>query len=207
MGKGDRRSKAKRAREDWDGAVALAPTRKRAPSGAYARTDASNTVTAIKATLKTRLNMAGREVTKANMREARAPWWGCYAGRIIRDADLDEKARSALWEAICHMRKVVVLHDAAISAPKRHAVCMNLLVASGWSMPRSSETPEERQRRATAAMMQVEGWLGYADKPAASAAKRCVVDDVSVSDHVGVLIALRAVAMGMAGKPMRYIGR
>lgn len=213
MGKGDKRGKNRhRNEQDWTAAVALAPTPRRSPGGRAKRVAATVGANAARETLVTRCNMAGMEVTKANLREAKAPWWGCCAGRIIRDADLTEKERKAYWDAICHMRKVVVAFDAALGIPKRHAICMNLLVASGWAAPvQSTETADERKVRTEAAVMQIENWLGkLVDKPAASAAKRCVIDDIPVSDQVGVLLALKAIVIGMTGKIKKdtpYMGR
>ena len=55
--------------------------------------------------------------------------------------------------------------------------------------------------------MRLEGWLGYADKPAASEAKRVVWDDQIVTDGPAMLSALRCVSDGLRGKRMVYRGR
>ena len=65
-------------------------------------------------TLKARCRIMDRDITAKNLREMKAPWWGCYAGRVLGEMTMGEADRADLWSAICHMRKVVVQHDAAL---------------------------------------------------------------------------------------------
>lgn len=155
----------------------------------------------------------GIEVTRASIRNVRAPWWGCHAGRVIAEASMSEDERAALWDAICSMRRIVTAHDIAIGVPRRHAVCLRLLApvdelsADAETPPKDERSEEEKARAATRNLMQLEGWLGYTDKRAASEAKRVVVDDMSCLDPDGLLSALRCVSDGLKGKVPKYRGR
>ncbi|MGA0540715.1 hypothetical protein [Neotabrizicola sp. VNH66] len=157
-------------------------------------------------TLKTRCRHMGKPITNANLRDQRAPWWGCYAGRVIGDAMIAEHERQELWAAITHMRKVVTVFDAAIGAPRRHAVCLRLLAPSEvLHADASTPAPDERdpatkQRQATAALSDLERWLGEGDKFAAGMTKRVVWDDVICTDPAGLIETLRNVVWGMRGK-------
>ncbi len=157
-------------------------------------------------TLKTRCRHMGKSITNANLRDQRAPWWGCYAGRVIGDAMLAEHERQELWGAITHMRKVITAYDAAIGAPRRHAVCLRLLSptdamhADASSPAVDDRDPVTKQRQSTSALMVLETWLGQGDKIAAGMAKRVVWDDQICQDHAGLIDALRNVAWGMKGK-------
>ncbi|GLT08004.1 hypothetical protein GCM10007928_02350 [Sulfitobacter porphyrae] len=159
-------------------------------------------------TLKARCRLMGKEVTAKNISEVRAPWWGCYAGRILGDRTMDAADRADLWSAICHMRKVVTQHDAAIGLPKRHAACMRLLQDSVViGRVEDTRTDEERVSRASAALMKVEGWLGYTDTRSRSEAKRVVLHDEVCVDPDGLILALRCVSDGIKGKRLSYRGR
>lgn len=78
-------------------------------------------------TLKTRCRQIGQAPTDDGIREARAPWYGCNAGRAMAAA-VSAADRADLWDAICHMRETVARYDAAIGAPRRHAVCLLSLI-------------------------------------------------------------------------------
>lgn len=118
-----------------------------------------------------------------------------------------------MWDAIQHMRRVVTAYDAAIGAPRRHAVCLRLLVpieemaADASTPPLDERTPEERQRQSVASYMLLEGWLGRTDKAAMGEAKRVVWDDGEARDVLGLLSALRCVVDGMNGRRLVYRGR
>lgn len=164
-------------------------------------------------TLKARCRQMGKAITKANLRDMRAPWWGCNAGRAMADAVQNEAERAELWGAICHMRRAVTAYDAAIGAPSRHAECLRLLIpvdamdADATTPPLDERTLLEKQDDAYAGIMRLEGWLGMADRPAASEAKRVVWDDATVSDPAGMIAALRCVADGILGRQVVYRGR
>ncbi|WP_062560354.1 hypothetical protein [Paracoccus aminovorans] len=164
-------------------------------------------------TLKARCIQMGKEVTPANIRDMRAPWWGCAAGRVIGTEVLDEGTRRDLWSAIVHMRRVATAYDAALGSPRRHAICLRLLSPKG-KVEADAETPPAddrddatKERQATAAHMRLEGWLGYTDKAAAGEAKRVVLDDAICVDRDGLISALRCVSDGIKGKRLRYRGR
>ncbi|MBE9635766.1 hypothetical protein IQ782_02820 [Salipiger pacificus] len=156
--------------------------------------------------LEVRCRHAGLEVTRANLREVRAQWCGCAAGRAMASAVTDNDERARLWDAIQHMRRVQVSYDRAIGAPGRHAKCLRLLVpiealsADAETPPLDERTDEEKLRDANRALMQLEGWLGYTDKTARSEAKRVIVDDSEARDIAGLLSALLCIADGLAGR-------
>lgn len=163
--------------------------------------------------LKARCRQRGVSANARHMRDSRSPWWGCNAGRAMAGAVESHAERLELWDAIQHMRRVVTAYDAAIGAPRRHAVCLRLLVpveemsADATTPPVDERTPEERQRQAVSAYMQLEGWLGYTDKAAMGEAKRVVWDDVEARDVAGLLAALRCVVDGVKGRRMVWRGR
>jgi len=163
--------------------------------------------------LAVRCKMAGKEPTPANLREMRAPWWGCNAGQTIAALADDEDDRRNLWDAICHMRRAWVAYDRAIGAPGRHAKCLALLVplsgmeADASTPPKDERSDEDRQRQAVSAMMQIEGWLGWTDKGAAGECKRVVLDDATVTDATGLVLALRCISDGIRGERVAYRGR
>jgi hypothetical protein len=163
-------------------------------------------------TLTTRCNQMGKGITPANLREARAPWWGCWAGRAIARAEMPDHEREALWTAIVHMRRVVAAHDAAIGLPRRHAICLRLLApvdemhADAETPPADLRTDAEKRIQADAALMRLETWLGYTDKRAQSIAKRVVIEDMPCQDDAALISALRCVSDGVRGKRPVYRG-
>lgn len=164
-------------------------------------------------TLETRCRHMNVKVAPDTLRDARGPWWGCHAGKAMAKSVTDHDQRIALWDAICHMRRVQVDFDRSIGAPDRHAQCLRLLLplepmeADSTTPPLDERSLQERQRDAEAALMRLEGWLGYTDSRAASQAKRAVVDDVEVKDAEGLLSALRCVSDGLNGRRLVYRGR
>lgn len=162
--------------------------------------------------LKARCRQIGVKADETGLREARAPWFGCNAGRAM--AALAPAAdHPDLWTAICHMRKTMARYDAAIGAPRRHAVCLRLLApqdvmeATADSPAPDDRPADERQNAAVKAWMAMHGWLGWADKRAASEAMRVVIDDERVTDADGLVLALRCVVDGIRGARMVYRGR
>lgn len=163
--------------------------------------------------LKARCIQMGKDITPANIRDMRAPWWGCVAGRVIGMEIVEEGTRRDLWSAIVHMRRVTAAYDAALGSPRRHAACLRLLAPQD-AMEADAETPPAddrddatKERQATAAYMRLETWLGHTDKAAAGEAKRVVLDDAHCVDQDGLISALRCVSDGIKGKRMRYRGR
>ncbi len=165
-----------------------------------------------KVALKARCRQRGAEATSAQMRESRAPWWGCHAGAAMASAVPSDEDRRDLWDAIGHMRRVITAHDRAIGAPHRHAICLRLLLppedtsADATTAPLDTRTDAEKQAQAVAAYMQLEGWLSYTDKRAASEARRVVWDDAPARDPAALISALRCVSDGLKGKPMAWRG-
>lgn len=164
------------------------------------------------ATLKARCRHIGVDETEDGIREARAQWYGCNAGRAMA-AITPAGDRPDLWDAICHMRKTVVRHDAAIGAPRRHAKCLNLLApldaleATAETPPLDTRTDAERRISAITAWTTMHGWLALVDGAAMGEAMRVAVEDARVTDAEGLVLALRAVSDGIKGAPMKYRGR
>ncbi|MBA86121.1 MAG: hypothetical protein CML69_15515 [Rhodobacteraceae bacterium] len=206
-----RAKKAKKAKKAPAGIPEMASVQRRQANGQKARPASERG--ADKVALKARCNQRGVPETAKNQRDSRSPWWGCNAGRAMADAVEDHSQRLKLWDAIQHMRRVIAAYDASIGAPKRHAACLRLLVplealeATAETPPVDERTPEERSRDAVSGLMALEGWLGWADKVAASEAKRVVWDDETVRDADGLVLALRCVVDGMEGREMVYRGR
>lgn len=188
----------------------VAPVPKKQPSGRRRRGVRDRD--AARDALEARCRQMGIEPTQENIRDIRAPWWGCNAGRAMAGVVSDHSERAGLWDAICHMRRVQVAFDAAIGAPRRHAQCLRLLLpvermeATAETPALDDRTPEDRQRHATAALMQVDGWLGWTDSAAASQCRRVVLDDARVTDAEGLVSALRCVSDGLSGRQMVYRG-
>ena len=189
----------------------LAPTPKREPNGQPSRRGQARSADI--ETLKSRCIQMSKSITPANIKEMRAPWWGCSAGRAIGQAVMDDKDRQDLWTAIQHMRRTFTAYDAAIGAPRRHAVCLRLLAPSDEmatdadAPPIDTRSDGDRLRQAVSALMSIETWLGYADKRDAGEAKRVVVDDGICLDADGLIRALRCVSDGIKGRKMKYRGR
>lgn len=164
------------------------------------------------APLQARCRHIGAPATEDGIREARAPWYGCNAGRAMA-ATAASQDRPDLWDAICHMRKTVARYDAAIGAPRRHAVCLRLLApldaleATAETPPLDTRSDADRRISAITAWTAMHGWLSLVDGPAASEALRVVIDDARVTDADGLVLALRAVSDGIKGAPAKYRGR
>lgn len=189
----------------------IAPTPKREPNGQHSRRGQARSPDI--ETLKSRCIQMGKAITPENIKDMRAPWWGCSAGRAIGQAVMEDKTRQDLWTAIQHMRRTVTVYDAAIGAPRRHAVCLRLLAPTDEmatdadAPPLDTRSDADKMRQAVSALMSMETWLGYADKNAASEAKRVVVDDGICVDADGLICALRCVSDGIKGRKMQYRGR
>lgn len=201
-----RRLKAARA----DDPFALAPVERREPNG-RARREAEDRDPSIE-TLKTRCLHMGQMPTPENLRDARAPWNGCNAGRAMAGQTSDSFQRATLWDAIQTMRHIVTAYDRAIGAPSRHAVCLRLMAPSeAMEADAASPAPDERddetkQAHAVRDLMRLEGWLGWCDGAAASIAKAVVLDDAPCRDPAALVRALWSVADGHAGRRMVYRG-
>jgi hypothetical protein len=200
------------------GMPGLAPVQKRQPNGAKYRSPQDRADPgADQVALKARCAHQGRRPTAEAIRDARAQYWGCEAGKAIAAAVRDHQERLDLFDAAQHMRKVVVRHDQAIGVPSRHATCLRLLLpvpaleADAETPPQSIElarsTDEEKQRQSTSALMAMEGWLGCTDKAARSEALRVVLGDEVCCDPVGLISALRCVQDGVKGNRMVWRGR
>ncbi len=159
--------------------------------------------------LEARIRVFGIPDTPEGRKASGEPLWGCSVGRLLLTEP--DTHRATLWNAVYHARKTQAAYDRAIGAPNRHATCLRILApvdamhADASSPAPDYRTPEERVRQATRAQMQVEGWLGYCDKPAASAFKQAVINDPDgpVRDWAGVLNCLWAIVEGLKGETIK----
>lgn len=212
MGQKHYSKRAKRkAKKAVGGIPGLTPVQRRQPNGQKHRPVADRGGDSL--ALKARCRQRGVAETSANIRDSRAPWWGCEAGRAMAGAVEAHDERVRLWDAIQHMRRVVAAYDAAIGAPRRHAKCLRLLVpqsaleATADTPPLDIRTTEDRHRQAVAAYMRLEGWLAHVDRAAMAETKRVVWDDVAARDARGLIAALECVADGVAGRKLAYRAR
>lgn len=143
------------------------------------------------------------------MRDTRAPWNGCEAGRAMARLIGDERERGALWDAIQHMRAVWLAYDRAMVAPHRHAQCLRLLApteamqADASTPPSDPRSEAERYRQAKAARETVARWLRGVVVRDAMICISVVIDDARCRDAEALIRALRCVADGMAGREKR----
>lgn len=167
--------------------------------------DARRDLTAQADQLKARARQVGCAPTEAALRDLKAPWWGCSAGRAMAGA-VEPNERAELWDAIQHMRRVTLTYDRAIGAPHRHAVCMRLLApsetfeADATTPPVDDRSDEERQEHAVAAYNTLMSWLCRVDRITSKRARDCVLDDAPAYDSTGLVATLRCVADGMKGR-------
>lgn len=203
VSKAKRRARKREARTTAD-PMALAPVPRKQANGRTHRTPEDRD--AATEALQARCRQAGKVPSADAMRDARSPWWGCEAGKVIGNADATHDQRLILWDAAQHMRRVWASYYAATGMPGRYPKCTGILAptdrieADAASPPLDTRTDEERQRAAVSAMMRVDGFLGRISAVAASECKRVVLDDQPCHDAPGLLDGLRVVADGMAGR-------
>lgn len=148
----------------------------------------------------------------AQLRDMRAQWRGCEAGRALASEVKEEGLRTQLWDAIQHMRRTVLAYDRALGAPNRHATCLRIMLPSE-TMEANAATPaidvrtdEEKYRQAISGWMGMHGWLGYVEGRAASVTLRTVIEDQPCRDPKALVRALHCVADGIAGRKVQYRG-
>lgn len=190
----------RRARKRERGPFDLAPTPRREADGRPEREKAAD-----RQTLETRCAHAGLPATPAGLRDARAPWWGCSAGRAMAGATAAHSDRLRLWDAITHMRRVTAAYDAAIGAPRRHAVCMNLLTppepmeADAASPAPETRTDAEKARQAITAYNRMHVAL-FHEQASATVAQNVVIDDHECKSPGLLIAALSRVSNLISGK-------
>jgi hypothetical protein len=178
----------------------LAPTPRREADGRPKRDKAAD-----RQTLEARCLRLGLPLTPEGLRDARAPWYGCGAGQAMASVTPVHNDRLRLWDAITHMRRTVAAYDAAIGAPRRHAVCMNLLTPTEpMEADASSPAPDmrddaDRARQAVSAYMRLQGALDH-DKASGSVAQAVVIDDAPCKSPALLISALSRVSNLVSGK-------
>lgn len=155
---------------------------------------------------------AARLARSAQLRDMRAVWLGCEAGRALASTVKDEGTRASLWNAIQHMRRTVLSYDRALGAPNRHATCLRIMLptetmqADASTPPIDVRTEDEKYRQAISGWTAMHGWLGYVEGRAASIALRTVIEDQPCKDAGAMVRALHCVADGIAGRKVMYRG-
>lgn len=155
---------------------------------------------------------AARLARTAQLRDMRAVWLGCEAGRAMVSVVKDEGTRKALWDAIQHIRRTVIAYDRALGAPNRHATCLRIMLptetmqADASTPPIDVRTDEEKYRQAISGWMAMHGYLGHVEGRAASITLRTVVEDQTCRDADAMVRALHCVADGIAGRKVMYRG-
>lgn len=149
--------------------------------------------------LAARCRAMGLDPTPANLRMARSQMWGCNAGR----ACIGQPDAAELYQAVQHVRRVIVRHDWAIGAPRRHAVCLRLLTPVDAMEARDDTThddrsEEDRARSAVTAWTRLHGWLW--EVTAAGEVMAVCVEDAAVKDKPRLLAGLRRVTEGIRGR-------
>lgn len=202
---------AKRRRSLADaGLPALSRTPRRAKQGKARMKEIAVENDADIPALIARCRQSGRKPDEVGLRAAKAEWMGCNAGKAMAAVVTGENERRELWAAIYHMRRVQLAYDRAVGAPSRHAQCLRIMLptetmqADASSPPLDLRSDEDKQRQAVSAWMQLQGWLGHADKQAAGLCKRVVIDDERCPNAAAMVTALHCVADGMAGRKIMY---
>ena len=155
---------------------------------------------------------AARQAHAANVADASLPWAGDDVGIAIMTREPRETWQD-LWAAADHMRRTYAAYNRAIGAPSPHAQSLSIMLPPD-SMETSANAPafddrplDERFRSATTAWMAVQGWLGYVDNRARSAALSAVVYETGLKDWPGILAALMCVGDGISGRKIVWRGR
>lgn len=176
--KAERRRRKQASAETSADPFALAAIAPRQPSGRRSSEPADRLA------LDARARHLGLTLTVTEARrEARAPWWGCLAGRQMACALRGEEDRQAYWRAIQHMRRVQAAYDTALGAPRRHAACLSILApasalqADAASPAHDDRSEEERCADAMRAWEQMQVWLMRAPRTSRAAALALVLDD------------------------------
>lgn len=153
-----------------------------------------------------RCQALGITPTDENLIAVRDPMAACEAGRAIWRYTRDPEERRTLFEAVTHVRRVTVAYDAACAAPRRHAVCLRLLLPldpltiSADDPPPVDDRPEvERYLAAVTAWTRLHGWLMHSDPLARSQVWLCI-EDAPVKDMPAMMRGLMCIRDGLAGR-------
>ena len=161
--------------------------------------------------LETRARHAGITLPKDGvarekvLRDLRAAWHGCLAGRMMARAADHDRERADLWDAIQYIRRTQAAYDRAIGAPNRHAQVLRLMAppselhADAASPPIDLRSDAERAEQARRAMKILQSWLRLAEA-AAGPAMTLVVDDQPGCTPAVLMRTLRIVSDGIRGK-------
>lgn len=145
------------------------------------------------------------EAREKVLRDLRAAWHGCLAGRTMARAADHDRERADLWDAIQHIRRTQAAYDRSIGAPNRHAQVLRLMApldgmqADATTPPIDLRSDVERAEQARRAMKVLQSWLRLAGA-AAGPAMAMVVDDQRGCTSAMLMRTLRIVSDGIRGK-------
>lgn len=145
------------------------------------------------------------EAREKALRDLRAAWHGCLAGRTMSRAADHDRERADLWDAIQYIRRTQAAYDRSIGAPNRHAQVLRLMAPPGElhadaaSPPADPRSDVERAEQARRAMKVLQSWLRLAGA-AAGPAMAMVVDDQRGCTSAMLMRTLRIVSDGIKGK-------
>lgn len=150
--------------------------------------------------IRIRCRRAGVAPTEAAMREARALWTGCEAGRVMCDLVKAHDERSALWDAMQRIRRVYAAYDRAMGAPMRHAQSLRIMLPVD-EMQTNADAPapdlrDEQQRHddAMRAWSRLQSDMGRYGRYAALVTERCVVDNQPCSQPEAMMLVVRHIS-------------
>ena len=160
--------------------------------------------------IEARCRRAGLDIGKAearekHMRDMRAPWHGCAAGRAMALVEERERERADLWAAIQHIRMAWSNYARACGLPPRSAQCLRILLpvgavqADAASPAPDMRTDDERRDDAQRAWRQAELLVGRYGRATAGITLRCVLDDTPCENAIAMVLALQNVSGYLRG--------
>lgn len=188
----------RKARMEAAGLPGLAPvkSRKRGKARMIEMHGATNVDESLPA-MRARCRRAGVEATEAAIRDARALWMGCEAGRVMCEMVKHHDERSRLWDAMQRIRCVYAAYDRAMGAPVRHAQSLRVMLPVD-EMQTNADAPapdlrddQQRYDDALRAWSSLQSGMGRYGRYAALVTERCVVDNQPCSQPEAMMLVLR----------------
>ncbi|MBD9528989.1 hypothetical protein [Paracoccus sp. PAR01] len=154
-----------------------------------------------------RCRRAGIDPTEEAIRDMKAMWQGCEAGRAMSryvsghiDPKKAEETRKRLWDAIHHIRTSWARYASLHGLPARSAQCLRIMLpvdemhADATTPGIDPRTIEERHASALRKWREVELLVARYGRHTAGITLRCVLDDMRCEDATSMCLALRNVA-------------
>lgn len=199
MGKGDRRSKAKRGKASFEDAVALAPTPRKQPNGRARRTTESGQDPR-KSVLGARCRAFGDEDTRGNRKRHSGQHSGSQIGMVMQLVCHPDEigALWSTWQGFCAAERTYRLRILGMSVSAKGAAIAMVPDRMETDQSHSVDTrdPETRDRDTVSAWMRWRGCVGHlsaADRQLLHAAER--EDGAALwADESATRIGLRTLA-------------